>query len=348
MPLYKRNDSPYWWVRIGRKHRQSTSVEHATEPKEKAEEYARVLAERIWRLEKLGDRGAISWNEAATRWLANSPRERTRDRELLEWLEPKIGMHAVSACADPDVLEELRKDGLAAGWSHSTVDRLMGTVSSVLRACVAWRYLDVSPAIPMYRPAPGEPRWLTPAELERLCGELPMHLALAARFAVASMLRMRAMLKLTWDRIDLAERRAWVPSAHQKAARTFGFPLTSEGVRVLRAARWLSPPDSPYVFTWKEQTIDDCNTLAFQEAVKRAKVAPLRWHDLRHTGASWAVQSGVTLQELMLLGDWRDYRSVLRYAHLAPSHAAAAAEKVARWAHAARPAETPHRARKHR
>jgi hypothetical protein len=46
--------------------------------------------------------------------------------------------------------------------------------------------------------------------------------------------------------------------------------------------------------------------------VKRAAVAPLRWHDLRHTGASWAVQAGVTLQELMLLGDWKDYRSVLR------------------------------------
>jgi hypothetical protein len=31
--------------------------------------------------------------------------------------------------------------------------------------------------------------------------------------------------------------------------------------------------------------IDDCNTLAFQKAVKAAKVDPLRWHDLRHKKA---------------------------------------------------------------
>src|SRR5205807_8648408 len=65
----------------------------------------------------------------------------------------------------------------------------------------------------------------------------------------------------------------------------------------------------------------------------RAGVGALRGHDLRHTGASWAVQSGVTLQELMVLGDWRSYPMVLRYAHLAPSHAAEAAERVAQWAH---------------
>ena len=39
---------------------------------------------------------------------------------------------------------------------------------------------------------------------------------------------------------------------------------------------------------------------------------------------------------MMLLGDWKDYRSVLRYAHLAPSQAASAAERVARWAHTAK------------
>jgi hypothetical protein len=41
------------------------------------------------------------------------------------------------------------------------------------------------------------------------------------------------------------------------------------------------------------------------------------------------VQGGVTLQELMVLGDWKSYSMVLRYAHLAPSNAASAAQKVA-------------------
>lgn len=333
MPLYKRDDSPFWWVRIGRKTRESTGIDYTTGDKADAEEYERVLRDRIWRREKLGDRGAISFDEAAQRWLDSTAREKKRDRELLAWLSPEIGIEAVREVADTSVIEELRKTALASGWSHSTVDRVMGTVSAVLRDCLKRGEIERAPMVPMYRPAKAEPRFLTPSELDRLCWQLPMHLALAARVAVHTLLRMRAMLKLTWDRVDLVEARAWIPGAHQKAARTFGLPLNAEAVRALRGLRWISGPKHPHVFTWRGRPIDDCNTLAFQEAVKAAGLMPFRWHDLRHTGASWAVQSGVTLPELMLLGDWKDYRSVLVYAHLAPTQAVSAAEKVARWAH---------------
>lgn len=341
MPLYRRPNSPFWWVKLGRKTRQSTR----TTDRAQAEEFERVLKERLYRIEHLGDRGALSWKEAAERWLNSSARPRKRDRELLEWLEPKIGHEAVRD-VDPDALEILRKHGTAAGWSHATIDRMMGTVSAVLRACVAWRVLDVAPVVPMYRPPIDEPRWLTPAEAERLFAELSMHQVLASRFAAGSLLRMRAMGRLEWTRVDFEQRRAWVPRAHQKAGRTFSFPLTDELIRILRALRMISGPRSKYVFTWNGKPIDDFNTRSFQEAVTRAGVGPFRWHDWRHTGASWAVQSGVTLQELMLLGDWRDYRSVLRYSHLAPSQAASAAEKVAQWVAHGKTAQTGSDARK--
>ncbi len=87
------------------------------------------------------------------------------------------------------------------------------------------------------------------------------------------------------------------------------------------------------VFQFEGRPIDNFNTAAFKKAAKRAGLLPLRWHDLRHTGASWAVQNGCTLPELMALGDWKSYRSVLRYAHFAPSHAAGAAELVAQREH---------------
>ncbi len=45
----------------------------------------------------------------------------------------------------------------------------------------------------------------------------------------------------------------------------------------------------------------------------------ITFHTLRHTWASWLAQSGdVTLQELMELGHWERYETVLRYAHLIP------------------------------
>ena len=107
------------------------------------------------------------------------------------------------------------------------------------------------------------------------------------------------------------------------------------GGRGPQGLRRLSP-EGEHVFQWKGKPVDDCNGHAFKNAAERAGLPDLRWHDLRHTWASWAVQSGVTLQELMQLGGWSGYTMVLRYAHLAPDLLAAAAERVT---------ETPHKKR---
>jgi integrase len=329
MPLYKRPGSPFWWIRIGRKTRKSTG----TADRKQAEEFERTLIQRTWRREKLGDRGAVSWREVAERWLRDSKRERKRDREFLQWLDPIIGDAPVAEVADPDVLEELRQHGLEKGWKHSTVDRMMRTVRSVLKKCPTWRLLESAPHVPMYGGEDDtEPRFLTVEQFNRLKGELPPHLKVAAEFAVLTLLRMRSQSYLTWDRIDLDQQRAWIPGAQMKMHRTHGFPLSGKAVKVLRRARELSPTGER-VFQYDGRPVDDFNRAAFKKAVARAGVGPLRWHDLRHTGASWAVQNGVTLQELQVLGDWKSYRSVLRYAHLAPHNAITAAESVAQWAH---------------
>ncbi len=334
MPLYKHPRSPYWYVRIGRKTRCSTGTANRAE----AEEFERTLQERLWRLERLGDRGAVPWREVAERWLKESAKPKRRDGELLEWLAPKIGQYSVADVADPDIILKIRELGLQEGWAPPTVDRLMAAVRAVLKRALAWRCIDAVPHIPMYGQPQAEPRWLTGAEFQALCRELPPHLGLAARFAVLTGLRMRAMLGLTWDRIDLEARRAWVPASQMKAAKTLALPLSPDAVQVLLELRARNP-SGPWVFQWNERPIDDCNTRAFKEAVKRAGVGPLRWHDLRHTFASWAVQGGVRLDELMQLGGWSDYRMALRYGHLAPSQVASAAERVAKMLNTAHTAE---------
>jgi integrase len=59
-------------------------------------------------------------------------------------------------------------------------------------------------------------------------------------------------------------------------------------------------------------------------------VRAFRFHDLRHTWASWHVMSGTSLQELIELGGWKSYEMVIRYAHLAPEHLSAAAKRIER------------------
>jgi integrase len=86
----------------------------------------------------------------------------------------------------------------------------------------------------MFHVRPAEPRWLSHTEFDYLVSELLPHLKLAARFAVLTGLRMRSMLALAWDRVDMTKRRAWIPPSQMKSGRAFGFPLSSKAVTVLR------------------------------------------------------------------------------------------------------------------
>jgi integrase len=67
---------------------------------------------------------------------------------------------------------------------------------------------------------------------------------------------------------------------------------------------------------------------AWKSACSEAGIQDFRWHDLRHTWASWHVQLGTPLYALKELGGWETLEIVKRYAHLAPEHLKGYAERV--------------------
>jgi integrase len=76
------------------------------------------------------------------------------------------------------------------------------------------------------------------------------------------------------------------------------------------------------VFTYEGQPIRQVSTRAWYHALRRAGIEDFRWHDLRHTWASWHVQGGTPLFALQELAGWETEKMVRRYAHLAAEHLA--------------------------
>ncbi len=83
-----------------------------------------------------------------------------------------------------------------------------------------------------------------------------------------------------------------------------------------------------YVFTYQGRPIKDANSTAWKNALKKAGIENFRWHDLRHTWASWHVQQGTPLAVLQELGGWENSDMVRRYAHLGKEHTANYANKL--------------------
>jgi integrase len=70
------------------------------------------------------------------------------------------------------------------------------------------------------------------------------------------------------------------------------------------------------------------NTKAWGNALQRAGILYFRWHDLRHTFATWHWEAGTPTHELQRLGGWKTQSMVERYAHVAPEGLQFAAHRL--------------------
>ncbi|WP_338116183.1 site-specific integrase, partial [Thiocystis violacea] len=151
-------------------------------------------------------------------------------------------------------------------------------------------------------------RWLTQDEASRLIAELPEHLADMVLFSLATGLREANVTGLEWSQVDLVRRVAWIHPDQAKAKRAIGVPLNADAVLVLR--RWIGRHQER-VFCFQARGRDQwrpigkAGTAAWKKALERAGIKSFRWHDLRHTWASWHVQLGTPLHVLQEMGGWR-------------------------------------------
>jgi integrase len=118
---------------------------------------------------------------------------------------------------------------------------------------------------------------------------LPEHLAAMARFSLETGLRRTNVTGLEWSQVDLARRTAWIHPDQAKARKAIAVPLSAAAVVLIREQ---IGKHSTHVFSFRGKPVRQVNTRAWRLALKRVGIENFRWHDLRHTWASWHVQAG--------------------------------------------------------
>ena len=81
-------------------------------------------------------------------------------------------------------------------------------------------------------------------------------------------------------------------------------------------------------------------SLAFLRACRSVNVSDFRFHDLRHTAASWVRMKGADIHTVALILGHKDLRMAARYQHLSPAFLSDAV-KLLDGAYAETPAESP-------
>ncbi len=312
MALYKRNST--WWISFtykGKRVQRSTG----TGDKIAAQEFHDKLKAELWNVTKLENKPVYSWRDAVLRWLKENSTKRSieTDKVHFRWLDAHLSNYRLHEISN-EVIERVALKKEAEGVSLTTVNRVMEIVRALLtKAQKEWEWIDKVPMVRMRQVENKRIRWLSVDEANCLLRELPPHLRDMAAFTLATGLRASNVRELEWRDVDMVRQHAWVHPDQAKSKKAIPVPLNANAIETLKSRQGMH---DIFVFTYQNKPIKKCNTRAWYMALKRSNLVDFRWHDLRHTWASWHVQNGTSLQELQQLGGWSSFDMVLRYAHL--------------------------------
>lgn len=290
------------------------------------------------------------WGEWADEWQTARQVEATTAKadgvRRRKHLDPRWGSVAIGSITRHDVKAwavQLRGTGISPG----TVQRIVHLFSASLNAAVDAEVIESNPAsrIRLPKGAQEQERFLTHDDYDAVRAQLDtMQDQLVTDVLVNVGLRWGEMAGLHWSRIDLARGVLMVvetfeeadgmikPYPKGKKGRTV--PLTDD-LRAALAAHLAATERgkacgvqhstgicrSGLVFTTPTgRPLRNSNWSAgWRRAVEDADVGHVRIHDLRHTYASWLLQSGIPLAEVGRLMGHVSTQTTAKYAHLADS-----------------------------
>lgn len=260
-----------------------------------------------------------------------------RQDVILGWWKNKLGAYTLAAAATKPAVLASARDALMTkeGLSPATVNRYLSALSKAFSNAVQeWHWLRDNPLrnISKAEEPRGRVRYLDDEERARLleaCRKSEYKpLYLMVLFAMTTGMRRGELVGLRWQDIDLERRIAVLQNTKNGDRRSV--PIVPEVAALLREhgkVRQLGKDQVFIVGGAPEMWLFD---RAWYAALKAAKVRDFRWHDLRHTAASYLAMSGATTAEIAAVLGHRTLQMVKRYAHMSDQHTGLVVERMTR------------------
>ncbi len=219
------------------------------------------------------------------------------------------------------------KERLAATRAPATVNRYLAALSHAFTtAVVEWGWLEASPLqrVRRLREPRGRVRCLTDEERPRLLAACQAShnrcLYPVVLLALSTGARKQELLGLTWRDVDL--RRAQLTIEHSKNGERRTLPLVGLALETVHTLARVRRIDTPLLFPRADGRAPLDLRYAFHQALREAGIADFRFHDLRHSAASYLAMQGASLVEIAEVLGHKTLQMVKRYAHLSEAHTA--------------------------
>ncbi|MBX3708210.1 MAG: site-specific integrase [Gammaproteobacteria bacterium] len=262
--------------------------------------------------------------------LPSKPKNQKNRSLHLNWWKSELGKYTLADITPPIICEhrdKLAKVTTTRGTlrSPSTVVRYMAALSHAFTVAVnEWQWLDNSPMRKVTKPQEprGRVRFLSDEERIRLltaCKESDSpYLYITVVLALSTGGRRMEILGLHWQDIDLT--RGIITLHETKNGQRRALALTGHALELMKTHAKIRRVNCDLVFPGKNQKKPVDVRTPWENALKRAEITDFKWHDLRHSCASYLAMNGASLAEIAEILGHKTLQMVKRYAHLSDSH----------------------------
>lgn len=256
----------------------------------------------------------------------------------LKWWKGKLGCYVLNDIT-PAIIASGR-DELLQGIttretqrSPSTVVRYIAALSHVFTIGIKeFGWLESSPVSKIKKPREpsGRVRFLSDEERQQLLtackNSYSPFLYIVVVLAISTGMRQSEIMHLTWQQVDLQRRQIILEKTKNKTCRTI--PLANLALDLLEKHLHERQLHHHLLFPGKIHGKPMDLRKAWMSALKQAGIKNFRFHDLRHSAASYMAMSGSNLVEIGVLLGHKRLEVTKRYSHLSQKHVSKAVERM--------------------